>query len=147
MEVSAEEKALAAAREGNRLTKTPLKKRELAHFHKLLLQKRAEVLGDVSAMEEGALRSDRSSPNAQTQHMADQGSDEYDQSLSLGLAESQRRLLGEIDDALERIDSQLYGICVVLGVAIPMERLEAKPWAKTSLDGARLLDRGLVKNV
>jgi len=144
VEITAEERALEAARTGKRLTKSPLTKRELAHFRKLLLQKRAEVIGDVSAMEEEALRSDRGgSLSSLTQHMADQGSDEYEQSLALGLAESQRKLLKEIDEALERIDQGVYGVCEVLGVAIPKERLEARPWAKTSLEGAKLLDRGL----
>lgn len=146
VEESAEERALLASRGSKRLSKSPLRKRELDHFRRLLLEKRAAVLSDVSAMEEGALKSDRGSLSALTQHMADQGSDEYEQSLSLGLAESQRRLLTEIDEALERIESGTYGICAVLGIAIPKERLEAKPWAKTSLEGARLLDRGLVRD-
>lgn len=143
VEITAEERALEAARAGKRLKKSPLTKRELTHFRKLLLEKRAEVIGDVSAMEEEALRSDRGSLSSLTQHMADQGSDEYEQSLALGLAESQRKLLKEIDEALERIDQGVYGVCEVLGVAIPKERLEARPWAKTSLEGAKLLDRGL----
>ncbi|RMD65958.1 MAG: hypothetical protein D6824_01720 [Planctomycetota bacterium] len=144
VEITAEERALEASRTSKKLKKSPLTKRELAHFRRLLLEKRAEVIGDVSAMEQEALRSDRGgSLSSLTQHMADQGSDEYEQSLALGLAESQRKLLKEIDEALERIDQGVYGVCEVLGVAIPKERLEARPWAKTSLEGARLLDRGL----
>src|SRR5580704_12969314 len=34
-----------------------------------------------------------------------------------------------IDQALERIDSGIYGLCVVCGTSLPGERLEAVPWA------------------
>jgi RNA polymerase-binding transcription factor DksA len=35
----------------------------------------------------------------------------------------------EIDQALERIDSGTYGLCVGCGSEIPSERLQAVPWA------------------
>ncbi|MGA8360590.1 MAG: TraR/DksA C4-type zinc finger protein [Candidatus Dormiibacterota bacterium] len=37
--------------------------------------------------------------------------------------------VAEIDHALERIDAGAYGRCVACGTAIPVERLEAVPWA------------------
>jgi RNA polymerase-binding transcription factor DksA len=37
--------------------------------------------------------------------------------------------VGEIDQALERVDAGTYGRCVICGSAIPVERLEAVPWA------------------
>lgn len=37
--------------------------------------------------------------------------------------------VGEIDQALERVDAGTYGRCVICGNAIPDERLEAVPWA------------------
>ncbi len=122
------------------LTKTPLSRKELTHYKDILLKKRSEVAGDVNAMESEALTSS-GSLSSFPQHLADQGSDEYDQSLSLGLAESQRKLLGEIDAALARIEKGTYGVCEVMGTPINGERLEATPWSKHSLEGARMLDR------
>ncbi|MEC9372441.1 MAG: TraR/DksA family transcriptional regulator [Planctomycetota bacterium] len=127
--------------ETKRLKKTPLNKRELDHFRNVLLLKRRQVAGDVSDMESEALMSVGGSLSSLSQHMADQGSDEYDQSLSLNLAESQRRLLKEIDEALERIEDKTYGICEMMGTPINKDRLEATPWAKYSLEGARQRDR------
>lgn len=132
----------AAQPAAQRLTKSPLGKRELERFREDLLQKRHQVVGDVSAMETEALSGAGSgSLSSLPQHMADQGSDEYDQSLALGIAASQRVLLREIDDAIDRIDRGEFGICEMLGVAIEKERLESTPWTRYSLEGARLMDR------
>lgn len=132
--------------EAARLTKSPLPKKELDRYRDLLREKRNEVVGDISGMESEALNSSSSgSLSSLPQHMADQGSDEYDQSLALGLAANQRVLLREIDAALERIDKGEFGICEILGTAIDKERLEATPWTRYSLDGARVRDRQLLR--
>lgn len=130
----------------DRLTRSPLPKKELDRFRELLLAKRIEVTGDINTMESEALTSGGSgSLSSLPQHMADQGSDEYDQSLNLGLAETKRKTLREIDGALDRIDKNEFGICEILGVAIERERLEAEPWTRYSLDGARQRDRQLLR--
>lgn len=130
--------------ERERLTKSPLRKRELDKFRDILLQKRRDVAGDVTDMESEALGADKNELSSLPQHMADHGSDEYEQSLSLNLAHSQRELLKEIDAAIERIDDRTFGVCEAIGAPISMERLNATPWARYSLDGARMMDRGEV---
>jgi DnaK suppressor protein len=127
------------ASDKKRLTKTPLSKPELKAYRDLLIQKRDEIAGDVSSMETEALTGGGSgSLSNLPQHMADQGSDVYDQALSLDLAASQRKLLIEIDAALERIADGTYGICIVTGQPIGKARLDAKPWAKLSIEAARM---------
>lgn len=131
------------ADQSKRLTKSPLTRRELAKYRELLLLKRADIVGNVSSMESEALTGGGSgSLSHLPQHMADAGSDTYDQSLSLDIAASQRKLLQEIDDAIERIDNNTYGICQLLGIPIGKARLEAKPWAKYSIEAARRLELG-----
>jgi RNA polymerase-binding transcription factor DksA len=98
-------------------------------------------VGDVSSMEEEALGSGGSgSLSHLPQHMADQGSDTFDQSLNLDLAASQRSFLKEIDDALDRIDNGTFGICEMLGKAIKIDRLKHAPWARYCIDAARQLE-------
>jgi DnaK suppressor protein len=75
-------------------------------------------------------------------HAAEQGSDVSSQTLSLDIAATQRKLLGEIDAALQRIDEGTYGICRVMGTAIGKARLDAKPWAELCIEAARRLERG-----
>lgn len=125
-----------------RVSRSPLSADEVDAYRRLLIHKRAEIAGDVSAMEEEALTGGGSGSLSHTpQHMAEQGTDTFDQSLSLDLAASQRKLIKEIDEALERIDNGTYGVCTDMGVPIGKTRLDAKPWAKHCIEAARLLER------
>lgn len=129
------------ANEGGKPKKSPFDKRQLAKFKAILLHKRAELVGDVSTMETEALMGQSGSLSHLPQHMAEQGSDAYGQSLSLDLAAADRRLIKEIDDALARVDGGTYGICELTGKPIKAERLEELPWARYSIEAARELER------
>lgn len=127
-----------------RKVKGGLNAKDLAHFRELLREKRAELLGDVKSMHDGARQASGGNLSHMPVHMADIGSDNYDQEFTLGLVESEARLLREIDEALIRIREGYYGICVVSGKPIARARLEAKPWAKYSIEIAREMEkRGL----
>jgi len=122
--------------------KTKLTSKQLKHYQELLIEKRVELIGDIVGIEEAALRG-RDTTNLSTMplHMADAGSDTYDQDLMLGLMESERKLLVEIDEALMRIADKTYGVCLVTGQMINKARLEAKPWAKYCIEAAREIER------
>jgi RNA polymerase-binding protein DksA len=121
--------------------KSPFNKRELEKFRAILLQKRAELAGDVSTMEQGALQTGSGSLSNTPQHLAEQGSETYEQSLALDLAAAERKLIKEIDDALARIEAGNYGLCQLTGKPIKAERLEELPWARYSIEAARELER------
>ena len=123
--------------------KTKLSKKDLSHFRTQLLLKRAELVGDLSTMEAQALRAGGGNPSHMPIHMADVGTDTYDQDFMLGLAEAERHRLREIDEALQRIDDRTYGVCQMTSKPIPKARLNAKPWAKYSIEAAREIERGL----
>ena len=128
--------------ETKKKSKSPFNKRQLKKFRDILLRKRAELVGDVSEMEREALLSGGSGGLSHTpSHMAEQGSDTYDQTLSLNIAAVDRKLIKEIDDALARIEKGTYGLCVLSGRPIRTERLEELPWAKHSIDTAREIER------
>jgi DnaK suppressor protein len=127
--------------EALRKIKSPLSKAELRSYRQLLLHKRAEILGDMASMSRDALNSDSANLSHMPIHMADVGSDHYEQELTLGLVESERKLLHEIDEALERIADGTYGVCQATGKPIGKPRLQAKPWAKYSIEAARELER------
>lgn len=121
--------------------KTPFGKRDLDKFRSLLLGKRAELLGDVEQIENDALRSESGELSHFPQHMADQGSDSFERSLSLDLAAVDRRLIKEIDDALQRIADGIYGLCEMTGRPIAVPRLLELPWARYSIEAAREIER------
>ncbi len=78
--------------------------RELEHFRDLLLAKRREIVGDMSQMEREALRTGGGSNLSNLPlHMADMGTDNYEQEFTLGLVEKDRNLLREINSALAKI--------------------------------------------
>lgn len=120
--------------------KTRLTAKQLRYYRDLLLRKRSELIGDLSAMEAAALRSSGGNLSHMPIHMADIGTDTYDQDFMLGLAETERKQLREIEDALRRIDDKTYGVCHMTGKDIPRARLDAKPWAKYTIEAARLVE-------
>jgi RNA polymerase-binding protein DksA len=120
--------------------------RELEYYRSLLLAKRRELVGDMSSMEREALRSASGSNLSNLPiHMADMGTDNYEQEFTLGLVEKDRQLLREINAALAKIQNGTYGICEGTGKPISKPRLEAQPWAKYSIEYARELEKGGVR--
>ena len=118
-----------------------LNARELETFRTLLLEKRRQIVGDVSSMERDALNAGGGSNLSNLPlHMADMGTDNYEQEFTLGLMEKDRKLLKEINHALAKIQDGSYGMCEGTGQAISKVRLEAQPWARFSIEYARKLE-------
>lgn len=63
-------------------------------------------------------------------HLADTGSDTFDQDFSLGLLEGEDIEAKEIDEALERIENKTYGICEECSNPIAENRLKVIPYAR-----------------
>lgn len=131
----------AGADEEGKKPKSPFTKRQLDRYSEILIQKRRELLGDIDSMESEALKSQSGSLSHLPQHMAEQGSETYEQSLSLDLAAADRVLLREIDAALKRIADRTYGLCERTGKPISKERLAELPWARYSIEAAREMER------
>ncbi len=130
-----------------RTRKRSLKNNETERFKQMLLQKRAEILNNVNVIEGETLRKSRLDASGDLSsmpiHMADLGTDNYEQEFALGLMDSERKLLKEIDDALDRIEQKIYGICEGTGKPIRKARLEAQPWARYCVEYARMMEKGL----
>jgi DnaK suppressor protein len=123
----------------NKLTSAEIKK-----FKTMLLAKMTEILSNVTSMETEALRRERSDLSNMPIHMADLGTDSYEIDNIIGLMDSERKILMEIDEALSRIEDGTYGICQGRGEQIPKERLRAIPWARYCVACATLLEKGLL---
>jgi len=76
-----------------------------------------------------------------SQHMADEGPDNFDRGFALSLVSSEQETLTEIQEAIERIFDGTYGICEITGKSIAKERLLAVPFTKHSLDGQKQLEK------
>jgi RNA polymerase-binding protein DksA len=121
--------------------------KELEHYRELLLAKRRELVGDMSQMEREALRSAGGNLSNLPLHMADMGTDNYEQEFTLGLVEKDRVLLREINQALAKLQDGTFGICEGTGKPIGKPRLEAQPWARFSIEYARQQERGFRRNL
>jgi RNA polymerase-binding protein DksA len=137
-------KAMEAVKEAKKEKVPTLSKQELQYFRNLLLEKRREIIGDVGSMESEAFKGGSNLSNMPI-HMADVGTDNFEQEFTLGLIESERQILRDIQEALVRIDNGTFGICQGTGKAIPKVRLEAVPWAKYTIEYSRLLESGKIE--
>ena len=120
-------------------------KAQITKYRKLLSNNLGILSGDVGSMKDEALRA--SEQDASVDHLADQGTDNYDQGFLLGLIENEELTIQLIEDAIARCDGEgdlPFGACVRChDIAkstpkgqkkplpwIPKERLEYIPWAR-----------------
>ncbi len=110
----------------------PKKKVRVDPAFQPLLQKlqhrRNEITGQVNHLEQD-LREEIADNQNIPGDMADHGSGELSQHLSVTLMENDRIELERIEKAISRIEQGIYGQCEVCEKAIPMARLKAIPWA------------------
>jgi DnaK suppressor protein len=110
-----------------------MNKPELTAYKERLLALRARLRGDVDKMADAALKKSRSEANGDLSsmpiHMADIGSDNFEQEFTLSLMENDGGTLASIEASLERIEDGTYGLCEECGVKIPKSRLNAIPYA------------------
>ena len=123
-----------------KLPKTKLTRKQLREFEKMLLDKRRELVGDMENLAHEALSGTEVAGGRSSApfHMADAGSDNWEQEFTFGLIETERSLVQEIDEALQRIENRTYGVCLATHRPIDVARLRAKPWAKYCIEYARL---------
>ena len=120
-----------------------MKKAEAKVYKQQLLSLRARLRGDVSQLAEAALKGngDAGDLSRMPIHMADIGSDNFEQEFTLSLMENDEGTLGSIEHALERIEEGTYGNCEECGGKIPKLRLEAIPYAALCVKCAGKLGR------
>ena len=108
-----------------------LKKSEIKEFKQMLVSLRARLRGDVSALADSALRKTRSESSGDLSsmpiHMADVGTDAFEQEFTLSLMEHDGSALAQIEGALERIEDGVYGVCLECEARIPKTRLQVLP--------------------
>lgn len=121
-----------------------LKPEDLESYRNILRGLRARLRGDLDQMTDEALR--RSQPESSGNlsnvplHMADVGTENYDQEFTLGLIENEQATLEQVQAALTRIDAGAYGRCEECHEPIAKPRLQALPYTKHCIQCARKLE-------
>jgi RNA polymerase-binding transcription factor DksA len=123
---------------------TVMNKLELDTYRQHLLALQSRLRGDVSHLTDEALRTNQreASGNLSSMpiHMADIGSDNFEQEFTLNLLENEAQVLGEIAGALERLQQGTFGRCEDCETAIPKARLNALPYTRFCVECARKLE-------
>ncbi len=111
-----------------------------------LIHTKQRLSGDVSQLENEALRTNGGEASGNLSsvpiHLADLGSDSFEEEITLGLLENADAIIDEINAALVHLDQGTYGVCEECGKRIARERLEALPWTSHCIRCAERLQSG-----
>jgi RNA polymerase-binding protein DksA len=119
---------------------------ELERYRQQLLALGQRLKEDVGSLSTEALRQSGGQAGGNLSdtplHLADLGSDTFDQEIALNLLENEEQRLEEIAAALARIDRGTFGLCEECHQEISSQRLQAIPFARLCIDCARKAESG-----
>jgi DnaK suppressor protein len=121
-------------------------KAEINDYRQRLLAMKKRLGGDLSKLEDEALRPVGGESGGGLSdvpvHLADLGTENYEEEVALELLENEDQILTEINDALVRIEQGNFGRCENCHQEIPRERLKALPYARYCIRCATELQAG-----
>jgi RNA polymerase-binding transcription factor DksA len=124
---------------------TTMTRTQIDAYRAKLLALHTRIRGDMSEMEGEAFRKTGGEASGSLSsvpiHLADLGTDNFEEELTLDLLENQDQILEEIGAALGRLDDGSFGRCEECGRAIGRERLDALPYTRLCVDCARQSER------
>ena len=106
-----------------------LTKKKLNYFQQLLNERLDELLNEANKTVSGMTVHEENLPDP-----ADRASLESNRNFTLRIRDRERKLIGKIKEALERIDNGTYGICEDCEEQISEARLKARPVTTLCID-------------
>ncbi len=123
-----------------------MKHAEMPMWKKRLLALRSRLRGEVRQMADAALNESHFQANGNVSrmpiHMADVGTDAFEQEFTLRLMANDEEILRHVEAALERIEDSTFGKCMECGASIPKARLNAIPYVTLCVQCAALSEQG-----
>ncbi len=108
----------------------------------LLEARLAQVRAELEALAEADLRAMISGAQMQYgRRIGDHTTDALEHTRKVGMADSLKRLEGEVRAAIDKLSAGTYGYCEDCGKRIARARLEALPWASRCLECQERRDR------
>jgi len=104
-------------------TVEPLTAGEIEYFRDHLMERRARLLGDAGKTAQDMGRSEAEGFPDPT----DRGVLESERNLELRIRDRERKLIGKIDEALDRIERGMFGRCEECDDPIGADRLRVRP--------------------
>jgi len=102
--------------------------RSKEELHHMLLEEQAYLMQQMEQMSQASVATHDSMGYGN--HMADDGTEAFEQSKGLSLQQTIKNRLANVNDALRKFDEGTYGICESCGQTIDWARLEALPAAR-----------------
>ncbi len=101
---------------------------KLKKFRKTILDKMENIYREMVKMKSGVLNTDSSKANMSPDsiysvHMADAGTDSHEREKSFLFLSREDSYYRNLENALERIDSEAFGVCQICGELIPEDRM------------------------
>ena len=111
-----------------------MNKKDLKFFKELLIKKKTDLAKGIDHIANDALKTSQRDAagdlSAYSLHMADMATDNYDREFSLGLADNEQKILNRINEALEKMMDNKFGLCELCEKKISKVRLKAVPYAE-----------------
>jgi DnaK suppressor protein len=119
-----------------------LSKADVARFKKRLEQMHNQMTHLIRDTSEDVKAADDN--KGYSQHQADEGTDDFNRTITLEVTSKEFDVLRQIEHALDKITEGTYGICDISGEEIPLARLEAVPYAAMTVKSQEKFEKGLL---
>jgi len=119
-----------------------LKKSDIEKFKGRLIELRNQINQTLGKVSEDV--KNKEEPKGYSQHQADEGTDDFGQTISIEISGKEQVILRQIERSLEKMEEGTYGICDVSGDEIPLKRLEAVPYATMTVQAQEKYEKGLL---
>ncbi len=108
---------------------------------RLLINQRDEIL----AMYEHDVKAGQEASDEGSDDIVDRANNAYNRELLFSLSDGERHTLLRIEEALQRMEQGIYGVCTNCGNEIRPGRLKAMPWARYCIDCQELAEKGMLE--
>ena len=115
-------------------------KKKVESYKKRLQLKQEELQRLVSKSEQDGREADEEV----TQDIADKAANSYTKEFLFHQSDDNRRALQLVTEALERMKTGAYGLCVACHEEVESKRLEAVPWARHCIECQEKQEQGLL---
>lgn len=118
-------------------------KKTLDQYRKKLADKRRELTAAYTKNRHYGRESDEGG----TQDLADKASSSYTKEFLYSLSNTERSILEEVEQAIDRMDEGEYGTCMDCSEKISKKRLDAVPWARHCVPCQERIEQGVREEV
>jgi len=119
--------------------KFKLSKKEKEEFKKLLLERKNSIIKKLSQF----YRESQEIETDTALDVVDKAETSYTKEFLLGLTDSEREQLQQIDQALDRLEKGEYGRCQVCHKEIGKKRLQIIPWTPYCISCQEKIEGGI----